>query len=125
MRLSTYSHLHLWSGHLLRSPKLVAWYQSHKQRKGSPRPNDMMTKGMATIALFGGRFYQLHRLECPLPPYGSFTSLSEWPPLGLDLVPVLPSLESDLGRALRQVTTIVHIYRGINLYNAGLTQSKN
>jgi hypothetical protein len=25
-----------------------------KQRKGSPRPNDMMTKGMATIALFEG-----------------------------------------------------------------------
>jgi hypothetical protein len=71
-----------------------------KQRKGSPRPNDMMTKGMATIALFGGRFYQLHRLECPLPPYGSFTSLSEWPPLGLDLVPVLPSLESCRKKAL-------------------------
>lgn len=56
----------------------------------------------------------------------SFTDRSVgMPPLGLDLVPVLPSLESDLGRALRQVTTIVHIYRGINLYNAGLTQSKN
>jgi hypothetical protein len=30
-------------------------------------------------------------------------SLRGWPSLGLDLVPVLPSLESDLGRALWQV----------------------